>query len=177
MRPRRVGLLTTFVIALALVLSACTSDWATWGNGNERHGENAFEQTLSPSNVSSLRQKWAVTLGRVINAAPILAHGVDVNGTSTDLLYTGTEDGDMFAVSTAGAIVWSRHVGSVAIDCGIYPDRVHGVSASAVFDRARNRVYAAGGDGSVYALDASTGTVVPGWPIRLTSAPTHEVVW
>jgi outer membrane protein assembly factor BamB len=165
-----------FLVALTLVLSACTSDWATWGNGNDRRGENLSESTLSPGKVSQLQQKWAVDLGGAINAAPILVHNVDVGGTSTTLLYTGTENGTMYAVATSGAIVWSRDLGSVPISC-FYPNGVHGVSASAVFDRARHRVYVVGGNGYVYALDASTGSVIPGWPIQLTTSPTHEVVW
>jgi outer membrane protein assembly factor BamB len=176
MGSRYVRLLTIALIALPLVLSGCTSDWATWGNGADRRGENPSESVISPDNVPSLTQKWAVDLGGAINAAPILVHDVDVRGTPTDLLYTGTEDGTVYAVSTNGTIVWSRDVGSVLLGC-FFPNGIHGVSASVVFDRARNRVYTVGGDGNVYALDASTGSVADGWPIRLTSAPSREMVW
>src|SRR5690348_12264167 len=98
MSARRFRLLALSLIALPLVLGACTSDWATWGNGIDRHGENVSESALSADNVSQLQQKWAVDLGGAIDAAPILVHNVDVGGTPTTLLYTGTENGTMYAV-------------------------------------------------------------------------------
>jgi outer membrane protein assembly factor BamB len=177
MSPRRVAVRMVCVVACAVLLGACT-DWSTWGNGTLRSNENVLEKTVSPSNVASLTQKWSVSLGRQINASPILAHNIDVNGTPTTLLYTGTEDGNVYAVSTSGAIVWTRSLPTVAINCTeMYTNGVHGVSASPVYDATRHRIYVVSGNGYLYALDAATGGVIPGWPIQLTTIPTHEVVW
>jgi hypothetical protein len=175
MRPRRVAFFTG-VFALALVLSSCTTDWATWGNSNDRTGQNGAETTLTASNVASLKQKWAVTLGKTIDASPILAHNVEINGTATNVLYTGTEEGIFLAVSTSGKPLWFRQLASVAINCDMYPNGVHGVSGSAVFDRATNRVYVVSA-GYVYALNASTGATVSGWPVQITTIPAQEVMW
>jgi outer membrane protein assembly factor BamB len=73
--------------------------------------------------------------------------------------------------------VWLIGLGARQIDCPDTPDKVYGVSAPGVFDRAGNRLFVAGGDGFVYALDPATGAILPGWPVRLTSDPVHEVVY
>jgi outer membrane protein assembly factor BamB len=161
--------------ALALLASACTIDWAEWGRGVERQGWSSAELTVSPSNVAQLQHKWSVDLGAFINASPVHAGLIDVNGTPTDLLYVGTEHGDFFAINTAGQVVWSRNLGSQVIDCPDTPDKVYGVSAAALFDRRRNSVYVAGGDGYVYSLDPATGATR--WRTQLTSLPASEVVF
>jgi outer membrane protein assembly factor BamB len=166
----------TGVIALSLVLSACTTDWTTWGNNNARTGENGLETTVNASNVASLKEKWSVNLGKTINASPILAHNIDINGTPTTVLYTGSEEGVFFAISTSGKPLWFRQLATVAINCDMYPNGIHGVSGSAVFDRATNRVYVTSA-GYVYALDASTGATIPGWPVQITTIPAQEVMW
>ena len=63
--------------ALVLLLSGCQVDWATWGFGVERQGYNPVEDTLGASNVAQLRHLWSVNLGADINAAPIVATGID----------------------------------------------------------------------------------------------------
>jgi outer membrane protein assembly factor BamB len=162
-------------VSLSLVLSACTVDWAEWGRGVERQGSTDSELTISPSNAARLQHKWSIDLGAYINASPVLASGIEVDGTNIDLLYVGTEHGDFFAVNTAGEVVWSRALGSQVIDCPDTPDKVFGVSASALFDRSRNSVYVAGGDGYVYSLDPATGATR--WRTQLTSLPGTEVVF
>jgi outer membrane protein assembly factor BamB len=165
--------------ALATVLSACqiNVDWAQWGNGVERIGESGAESTLGTGNVSQLQHLWSVNLGSQINSAPILASGLDVNGTTKDVIYVGSEHGVLFAVTTEGQIIWYRYLGAnTRPDCMSTIDGVHGVSASAVFDRARNRVYAADGNGKVWALNPTTGAVVPGWPITYSADGLHDIV-
>jgi outer membrane protein assembly factor BamB len=164
-------------LALALLLSGCQVDWATWGFGVERQGYNPAEATIGASNVAQLRHQWSVNLGAYINASPVVATRIDVGGTPTDVVYVGTEHGVFFAVSTAGQILWYRDLGSIQTDCPDTPDSKFGVSASAIFDREGNRVLVAGGDGYFYALDPATGAILPGWPVRITADPVHEVVF
>jgi outer membrane protein assembly factor BamB len=166
-----------FFALLAIALAGCTADWATWGNGTLRDSENSLETAIGTSNVASLTQKWSVNLGAYGNASPILVHGVNINGTATDVLYVGTEHGAFFAISTAGTPLWLRGLGSRTIACPDTPDQVYGISAPAVYDKTGNRLFVAGGDGFVYALNPSTGATLPGWPVRLTSDPVHEVVF
>ena len=91
-------------IALALVLSGCKVDWATWGYGVKRQGYNPDETTIGPANVAQLRHLWSVDLGAYINASPIVATGINVGGTPTDVVYVGNEHGAFFAISTASAM-------------------------------------------------------------------------
>ena len=162
-------------VALAFVLSGCQVDWATWGYGVERQGYNPAEDTIGPSNVAQLRHLWSVDTGADVNAAPIVANDININGTPTDVVYIGNDGGAFFAISTAGRILWFRGLGSVQIDCPT-ANKLRGISAPAVFDRQGNRVLVAGGDGFVYALDPATGATLPGWPVKITADPVHEPV-
>jgi putative pyrroloquinoline-quinone-binding quinoprotein/putative pyrroloquinoline-quinone binding quinoprotein len=159
--------------------SACTADWAQWGgSGTTRQGWSDFGVGINPGNVNRLQHKWSVNLGGYINASPILATGVDVDGTPTDVIYVGTERGMFYAVSAAGRVLWSRNLGSIVVpDCPDTPGNVYGVSASAAYDRTRNAVYVEGGDGQVYALNPTTGATLSGWPVRITTIPNTEVVF
>jgi len=164
-------------VALALLLTGCQVDWATWGYGVKRQGYNPAETTIGPANVAQLRHLWSVNLGGYINASPIVATGINIGGTPTDVVYVGTEHGVFFAVSTAGRILWYKPMGVIQTNCPDTPDRKFGVSASAVFDRQGNRVLVAGGDGFVYALNPATGATLAGWPVKITADPVHEVVF
>jgi hypothetical protein len=175
-RVRRPAELVLLVLS-ALMAGACQADWAQWGHGTERQGWSGSEFQVGPANVAQLRHKWSVDLGAYVNASPVVATGVDVGGRSLDVLYLGSEHGVFFAVTTSGRILWYRGLGSQVIDCPDTPDSRFGVSASAVYDRDRNAVYVAGGDGYVYGLDPATGATLPGWPVRLTALPATEVVF
>jgi outer membrane protein assembly factor BamB len=73
--------------------------------------------------------------------------------------------------------VWHRNLGTHVANCPDTPDNTYGVQASAAFDRASNRVYAMGGAGRVYAMNAVTGAIVPGWPLQLDNDPAHNAVY
>jgi outer membrane protein assembly factor BamB len=177
MERARVRPVLPLALALVCVLAACSSDWATWGNGPARHGENALERTINTSNVGQLAEKWSVDLGAISNTAPIVASNLNVDGTTTDVIYVGTEHGMFYAISAAGQVLWSKNLGSQTTGCSDTPDGTFGVSASATFDRAGNRVFVAGGDGYIHAFDPVTGDTIAGWPVQYTTAPAKEVVW
>jgi Glucose dehydrogenase len=175
--PGRRRAIVLGVLGLMLALSSCKTDWPTWGDGVGRQGFNPSEHTIGVANVSQLHQQWSVDLGAYINSSPIEAINIRIGGRPTDVVYVGTEHGAFFALDTSGKILWFRDLGSNTTDCPDTPDKVYGVSASAVFDRATNRVYVVGGNGYMYALNPATGATVPGWPVQLTTSPTHEFVY
>jgi outer membrane protein assembly factor BamB len=143
-----------------------------------RTGYNPYETTLGTGNAGGLHVAWTLPLSSYTICSPVLASDVLVNGVPADLLYTGSEHGDFYAVNAAtGQVVWQRNLGSVHVSCTQIPDGVYGVSGSPVIDRAANRVYAAGGDGRVYAMDLATGAIATGWPVAVTADPPHEHVW
>jgi outer membrane protein assembly factor BamB len=174
--PRKVRLFA-LVAVIAMAGAACHADWNQWGGANERTGDNHLEAAISTSNVSQLHQLWATDLGGYINAAPIEAANMPVLGGTHDLLYVGTEQGEFYAVTTDGQIVWHLNLGTHVANCPDTPGDVYGVQASAVFDRASNRVYAMGGAGKMYAMDATSGAVLPGWPVTVDTDPAHNSVY
>jgi len=165
------------VAVIAMVGAACHADWASWGGGVTKQGENPFETAIGPDNVGQLHQLWAVDLGGYINGAPITAIDMPVAGGTKDLVYVGTEQGEFYAVTTDGQIVWHRNLGTHVANCPDTPGNVYGVQASAVFDRDSNIVYAMGGAGYKYAMDATTGAVVSGWPVQVDTNPAHNSVY
>ncbi len=177
-RPTHVLRITCAAFAFLLGSSSLASaniDWPTFGFNIQRTGENPAESVLTPSTVAGLHQLWSFDLGAVTITQPILAAGVIVDGSPEDLVFMGTEHGDFYAIDAdTGATVWQRNLGSQATDCDDSPDRIFGVSGSPFLDRALNRLFVAGGDGNLYALDLSTGATLPGWPVAVTTNPARE---
>jgi outer membrane protein assembly factor BamB len=167
--------LATLGLAVGANPAAADVDWPTYGFNLQRTGENPFESILTPSTVGSLRELWSFDLGAVTIMQPVMALGVVVNGSPEDLVFMGTEHGDLYAIDvTSGMMVWHQNVGSQQTSCGDIPDGVFGVSGSPFLDRANNRMFVVGGGGNMYALDLSTGATLPGWPVAVTSDPAHE---
>lgn len=115
----------------------------------------------------------------MVVASPVLASDVSVDGAPLDLLYAATEHGDLYALDAAtGRVVWQRNLGSqVTMTCGDIPDTVYGITDTPFIDRTSQSLFVVGGDGRLYALDLATGTTRAGWPVTITSDPTHEHVW
>lgn len=167
------------LIALAALKTATSSaaniDWPTYGFNLQRTGENPFETTLTPATVAGLHKLWSFDLGAVTIMQPVVAAHVNVNGSAKDLVYMGSEHGDLYAIDMAtGTMVWQRNLGSQQTPCGDIPDGIFGTSGSPFLDRANNRMFVVGGDGNMYALDLSTGATLSGWPVAITTDPAHE---
>src|SRR5262249_13463305 len=147
-------------------------DWPMWGYDVQRSGFNPNETTLSPSTVSGLHLLWKFRFAMESDSAPVLASGVTVGGTPTDLLYAGDRSGAFDAVdASTGKVVWSHSLGTNVTCAGEL-----GVTGTAAIDRSTNRVYVAGGDGRLYAFDLATGALASGWPVPITTLP-NEFVW
>ena len=150
-----------------------SNDWVTYGWDVQRTGYNPTEvnSSLGPTTAHNLHQLWASNLGGVMNAQPVYAHNVNVNGTTTDILYIGTEDGVFHAVNAATGIqIWSRQLGAEQTSCSDLPSQQFGITSTAVLDRGGSygdRVYVVDGLGKLYALNLADGTILPGWPINI----------
>jgi outer membrane protein assembly factor BamB len=178
LRHAAAGISAAVLSLVTISAPANAYDVSTYGYNNQRTGNNADETILGTGTVGGLHFKWVLPLSSVTICSPAVATDVLVNGTPIDLLYTGTEHGDFYAVQTGtGQVVWQRNIGSVTTGCHDMPDQTFGASASPVIDRTANRVYAAGGDGKIYALDLATGAIQPGWPVQVTRDPEHEHVY
>ena len=176
LRPRITRRLAALVAAMSLLLLTALSsapagassavDWSTFGFDAQRTGYNPFETTIGTGNAAGLHKLWSVDLGDVMIAQPVEAAGVDINGTSTNVIYVGTEHGDFYGLrATDGSTVWHRNLGSVDTGCSDMPDDIFGIGGAAAVDHGAGVVYLAGGDGKVHAMDMATGTEEPGWPV------------
>ena len=150
----------------------------TYGYRLTRSGYNPKETTLGAANASDLHQLWSYDIGGATISEPMYAANVDIGGNPVDLVLTGSENGFLYAVdATNGHLEWSRDLGSQTTGCSDMPGGVYGVSSTVALDVPGDRVYVAGGDGNLYALQLSTGATVAGWPLPVTSDPTHEYVY
>jgi outer membrane protein assembly factor BamB len=150
-----------------------------YGFDLQRTSHNPSEVMLGADNAGHLGQIWSTDVGAVVAASPVLASDVSVNGTPLDLLYIGTEHGDLYALdASTGQVVWQRNLGSQLVTgCFDGPDEVFGISDTPFVDRTTQSLFVVGGDGSLYALDLATGETRTGWPVTVTSDPAHELVY
>jgi hypothetical protein len=155
--------------------------WTTYGFDAMRTGYNPAETTISPKNASGLRERWSRNLGGVMIAQPVEAAGVKLRGSTTDVVYEGTEHGDFFALRRAdGRVLWHKNFGAIATPCHYFPHHLSGVGgagAISLHSRGKGVVYVAGGDGAVHALDLATGREARGWPVRRVFNPKHTHVF
>lgn len=155
-----------------------SSDWSTFGVDLARSGDNPHETTLGISNARSLAERWVRDLGSAIDAQPLYAAGVKIGAVKHDVVYVGTEGGAFYALDAGnGDVLWTRSLGSTTSGCDDLPGGVFGITGTATFDRAKNRVYVADGQDVVHALDMGTGAEAPGWPVTVTSAVSEEHIY
>jgi outer membrane protein assembly factor BamB len=108
------------------------TNWTQFRSSAKHRGANAFENVLSPANVSGIDQDWAFTTGGTVASSPAVVNGV---------VYIGSDDTNLYALNAStGAQLWSFPTGGNVFS----PAVANGV------------VYAVG-NGNVYALNAATG--------------------
>jgi outer membrane protein assembly factor BamB len=165
------GAAAVAVVLAGLPLSGAdaktSGNWSTYLNDPGRTGYNAAETVITPSTAPKLTKLWADTAGGSISAEPIQVNGVT---------YYGSWDGDESAVNAAtGAARWSTDLGK-ASDClltvGVASTPT--VATITVHGTPTQVLFVGGGDGSFYALNASTGAVI--WQ-RKFGAPPGYFVW
>ncbi len=132
---------------------------------------------------TALRLRWRLDLRGPVITSPLYAGGVDVSGIRRDLVFVGTEHGDLFAVNAVdGTVVWHDRFGHISNSCYDTPDSKYGIGGTPVIDRVANRIYVAASRPDppgveVYALDLSTGLGAPGWPVTISDDPVHMHEW
>jgi outer membrane protein assembly factor BamB len=144
-------------------------DWPTYLNNAARTGFNSAETVITPSTAPNLTQRWADSAGGAVSAEPVQVNGV---------VYYGSWDGHEYAVDAAtGARLWqSPYLGQSSPTTCTNPPTV-GVASTAtvgtitVNGTPTQAVFAGGGGGNFYALNASTGAVI--WQTQLGTPPDH----
>lgn len=186
MRNRQ-SFLTAAGVAVALVIAVVTAlvlgvfngsgshhgtgTWSMYMGNFARTGFASGETGITTSNVHSLKERWLVP-GRASISDQVTSAG--------DLLFWGSWDGYEHATKPAtGEEVWRTYIGQeTKRDC--YPKHV-GVGSTAAVARVQlggrlvRVLFVGGGDGSVYALRASTGKIV--WSKNFGSPRNGWFIW
>ena len=124
---------------------------------------------MGAGNVAGLHLIWSASFGGDMTGQPVLAAGVNVSGTTHNVLYVGTHAGQFLALDAdSGTTLWQQQLKSATYTCGSNENT--GVDRAATFDRSSNRVYVEDGGDYVYAFDMSTGSENSGWPVLVPNS-------
>jgi outer membrane protein assembly factor BamB len=151
----------SILITVVVPASAASADWPTYLFDNGHSSFNNAATTITPQNAATLHKSWTFTPTKKKGqpAARILGSPVAVGGT----VYIASFNGTLWALNeSTGTVRWSADVGFTPV--GACPTKA-GPTATPVVapDPSRSNqltVYMAGGDGSLYAIDAADGSVV-----------------
>jgi polyvinyl alcohol dehydrogenase (cytochrome) len=146
-----------------------SGNWPTYGQNDQRTDAALGERTISPTNVSTLAPVWSAPYK---SKAVIEGSLAAVNGT----LYFGDYHGNITALNAVtGAPRWSVQPGGSSsnhsyTDCFTpAQSNVRGITSTPTI--WNNTVYIADGNGSLVALNATTGNLL--WNVSLTTQ-THD---
>ena len=163
------------LLLVATTLASCSSTspsalgpLATYHADNARTGYST-DTGITSANAASLTEQWSKKETAAISAQAIVNDGV---------VYWGDWNGIEHATTTGGMSLWSTSIGIAPRPsaCPFKQLGPIGVVSSATVGEidGKRAVWVGGGNGSMYALDASTGAVI--WQTQLGSSPLH-VLW
>ena len=168
---------TGAAVAWSSTAAGSPPDLSIYAYSTERRGNAPSSSGPPISAVARLKTRWHDALPGAINTQPLVAHGVSVHGHRRDLLFVGTEHGEVFALAVgSGQTVWRRSLGAQRLvsECEPSPDHMFGISGTPTLDRHAGRLYVVDGRGFAWALSLGSGSTVPGWPVQVTGAGTSE---
>jgi polyvinyl alcohol dehydrogenase (cytochrome) len=129
--------------------------WNRWGNGiDNRRYQTAAAGGITPANVSALELKWAFGF-------PGAARARSQPAVSDAAIFTGSQDGRVYALDAATGCVWW----SFAADSEVRSAPTLGTGADGQVDRLYFGDFAA----NVYAVDARSGKLV--WKASVKDHP------
>jgi polyvinyl alcohol dehydrogenase (cytochrome) len=161
------AILTVGFLLAAGPAGAAVPAWTTYGHDSAR-SQTDPDSTAPVAPAAA----WSTGLDGVVVAQPL------VDGSR---VYVATENDTIAAVDAAtGAVAWQRSLGAPVpsgdLPCGDISPTV-GITGTPVIDPVANRIYAVADTitGStiahrLYALDLTSGSVVPGFPIDVDPA-------
>ncbi len=145
------------------VLAAGTNgDWPTYMYNQARTGANLNETTITPATAKKLHLAWKFTTNGVVGASPTLVKGV---------MYIGSWDGYEYAINlSTHKQLWKHYLGVAKQSKHCYGGNGIGIDSTASVQD--NVVYVGGGNGYMYALKASNGSVI--WKTLLGNPPYYN---
>ena len=127
-------LMSANLIKISAVMGA-QSDWPMFRHDLDHTG---YTTSTGPTTNSYI---WIHPIGNWVQSSPAVVN---------DVVYVGSSDGNVYALSTIdGSLVWSYPTGAAVLSCPAVADGV---------------VYVGSGDFNVYALDAASGTKLWNYP-------------
>ncbi len=157
----------------------------TYKYDNARQGANMAETALTPSNVNSSNfgKKWAYTVDGYVYAMPLYVPGVNVGGTTRNVVYIATEHDTVYAFDADGSTtspLWKKSFLSATattipqadVSSTIFPEI--GITGTPVIDPASNTIYVVANTKEsgayfqrLHALDITTGNEKSGSPVDI----------
>jgi len=141
--------------------------WPMYMSDPSHTGFNKAETVINRTSAANLKPHWSFQTGGAIASQPVEANGY---------VYWGSWDGNEYAADQHGNIVWTRNLGkTISTGC---KDRAGVASTASIVSMnigpASTVLFVAGGNASVYALNASNGTVL--WRTALGTPP-DTFIW
>ncbi len=161
------GILFITIFSIAFPWPSAHADqqgsWPTYLGNYGHSGYNGSESIINPTTAPNLQLHWLRSIGRKISTQPVEANG---------MIYWGSWDGIEHASTLSnGSDVWATNLGKTT-DC----KRVSlGVLSTAAVDTVTiggvptTAVFVAGGNNTLYALDANSGSIL--WQTPIGFAP------
>jgi hypothetical protein len=162
----------------------------------QRTGWRSTETVLTPANVSRLVPVWNSPQFDLVGgqtphlyASPLYVDSVTLSigplaGKTFSVVFAATSNGFVYAVNAfttadaqAGAILWKNQMGTPSVPSNLDGGVQVGVLGTPVIDLAASppRLYVASADSvsqswQVFAIDITSGTTLPGWPLNISDA-------
>lgn len=143
------------------VYAAGNGDWPTYLGDVARTGTNRYESIITPATAASLTYAWKFTTNGYVAASPTIVNGV---------MYIGSWDGYEYAIDiSTHQQIWKQYPGVTHQTKYCYANSV-GVDSTATVQN--DVVYVGGGDGYMYALRTSDGSLL--WKTFLAAPPYYN---
>jgi len=151
---------------IAFDIPPATNEWLTWGYDQERTGWNPAETTLTPKNVSRLKQVWSTQLPVPVDkyvlstmTAPVLVAGVSTASGPKDMLFILGANNVIFALdANDGQVLWQKSFPNPAAPLKPKEWLCPGTpNDTPTIDKARGVVFFVTGDGVLRGLNLADG--------------------
>src|SRR2546421_11735735 len=144
-------------------------DWPTYMHDVGRSGYNKAETIINRTSAPNLKVHWTYQGGGMIFSQPVVANG---------LIYWGSFDGYEHATNLSGQQIWQQNLGIRTTCAPVSPLGVvstAAVSTVTINGTATSVVFVGGGDDHLYALDASSGSII--WSTPIGDPSTNTFIW
>ncbi|HEX4270978.1 MAG TPA: PQQ-binding-like beta-propeller repeat protein [Rhizomicrobium sp.] len=151
---------------VTFAIPPATNEWLTWGYDQERTGWNRAETTLSPKNVSHLKQVWSTQLSVPVDkyvlstmTAPVLVSGVSTASGPKDMLFILGANNAVFALdANNGQLLWQKSYPNPSTPLKPKEWLCPGTpNDTPTIDKARGVVFFITGDGILRGLNLADG--------------------